>query len=212
MRAVMHVTIPDPEMFNLELVPRQVMQAAYAERLSGRVYLGRPYTELLQVGPDRSRRLLSVPVNFTAKTDEPVIDTTVGVALQYHAATARAERPVARDITPRILTRSVALSATVGITADFKFARAEAQRSVSDSGGEAFMLANGLGHHQITWSFKRTRHQELEGFYDLQIITETASDKTAFALVVLSSTIRQRKGRVIGYEAKMPPELAVVEL
>ncbi|GAA0635067.1 hypothetical protein GCM10010174_65860 [Kutzneria viridogrisea] len=220
---VLDVALPPQEMIGVELVPRQVMHGARRDRLVGRVSLGVPHVKALdsdaladlglrhhEGGEDRAYCLLAFAVNFAVNHPDPVLDATVGVVLRNDTAPGSA--PVARSLDPLRLARARARTSTIGISAKLGIVEPQVSRGVTDSGGEPFLIADGLGSHEPAWSFRANHHQDLVGPYQLLMVVESPRGAKTSALLALAATVRHSVLGVISYRAEVPPDLALVPL
>ena len=220
------IELPTPELIDIPLTPRPVLQASWASRLEGRVYLGRPYWCAVQPDTESSiegrtyRRVdensaisyyfLSIPANF-APAAEPIIDAALGVALECGGGQSSI-RPVVRALSPIRLDQPMTRTTTIGISANMGIISSQLQHGRTSNNPTALLQATGLGASRCTWSFRRTAKHNLEGPFDLSMIIEAGSDSTVVAILALSASVRISRLGVIQFNAEVPEDMTVVRL
>jgi hypothetical protein len=206
---------------DIELVPRPVLHGTQGvSPEQGVLYLGRPYTvplglqalpEQLQARaaewPGMVFRQLVMNVNLCPKPGQPIRHVTVSALAEVPAG---GERPVFRQVLPSRLARTVTRSSKVSVTAAIGTVQPGAESNCQYDEEEAFLVARGAGTGTAQWEFREVAGVPLDGSYELLATLELPPVSAGNILVSAAASIRKKRLGVIGYQARLPEDLAAV--
>ncbi|MFE6494777.1 hypothetical protein [Streptomyces sp. NPDC057748] len=206
----------------VDLVPRPVLHGAQDDQPErGVFYLGRPFTSPLdlETAPEHIRsyaaekhsevefRRLVVNLSLSPKAGEPIRHITVNAAID---ADNGSKEPLFRDASPLRLTKAVTRSSKVGVKTDFGVVKPEAERGSQYEREEPFLLARGIGTNSVQWEFRQTPGQALDGSHELLATLELPVGATGSILLSAAVSIRRKRLGIIGYDARLPQDIAVM--
>lgn len=206
---------------DIELVPRPVLHSVQDDSPErGVLYLGRPYTVSLDLQavpeqlqgraaeqPGTEFRQLVMNMNLRPRPGEPIRHVTVSALAEAVAGT---EEPVFREVSPSRLVRPVTRSSKVSVTATIGVVQPGAERDLQYEGEDPYLIARGVGTGSAQWEFREVDGVALDGSYELLATLELPATSAGSILVSAAASIRKKRLGVIGYQARLPEDLAVV--
>jgi hypothetical protein len=210
------------DLVDVGLVARAVLHGAQdGHPEQGVFYFGRPFTAPLdlQTAPGQIRfyaeersgqiefRRLVMNMNLCPKPGEPIRHVTVRAVIDAPSAF---QEPVFRDVSPLRLTSTAKRSSKVGVKTNLLAVKPEAESESQYEREDPFLLARGVGTGQVQWEFRETRVRVLDGSFELLATLELPIGVAGNILISAAVSIRKKLVGIIGYQAQLPHDLAIV--